>query len=186
MKKFIGIVRIAAVGVTLGAAVNACAADSIHAASAEEPGNFVAVTERIHTAGQPTPAQLHGLKDQGYALVINLAPPASSRYIADEGMLVTRAGISYLNIPVDFRNPRYQDFEMFSNMLKASASLRVLVHCQVNKRASAFTFLYRVVHEGVAPGRAWESVSAVWVPDERWADFIRMVLKRHKIDYDPF
>jgi protein tyrosine phosphatase (PTP) superfamily phosphohydrolase (DUF442 family) len=167
-------------------AIAAVFAGRAFAAEPHQPGNFVAVTERIHTAGQPTATQLGMLKDQGYGLVINLAPPASSRYIADEGMLVARAGISYLNIPVDFRNPRYEEFEMFSNMLKASASLRVLVHCQVNKRASAFTFLYRVVHEGVVPNRAWESVSAVWVPDERWAEFIRSVLKRHQIDYDPF
>ncbi len=101
-------------------------------------------------------------------------------------MLVARTGISYLNIPVDWHSPRYEDFELFSNVLRQSGSMRVLVHCQVNKRASVFTFLFRVVHDGAAPDRAWENVSAVWVPDEHWKDFARTVLKRHKIEYDPF
>ena len=38
--------------------------------------------------------------------------------ISDEGMLVARTGISYLNIPVDWYSPRYEDFELFSNILK--------------------------------------------------------------------
>jgi len=52
----------------------------------------------------------------------------------------------------------------------------------LNSRALPF----RVVHDGAAPDRAWENVNAVWVPDEHWKDFARMVLKRHKIEYDPF
>ena len=47
-----------------------------------------------------------------------------------------------------------------------------------------FTFLYRVVYEGVAPDAAYEKVSAIGVPDEQWKDFARAVLKRHKIDYE--
>jgi hypothetical protein len=101
-------------------------------------------------------------------------------------MLVARTGISYLNIPVDWERPRYEEFALFSNVLRQSGSMRVLVHCQVNKRASVFTFLFRVVHDGAAPDGAWENVNAVWVPDEQWKDFSRMVLKRHKIEYDPF
>jgi protein tyrosine phosphatase (PTP) superfamily phosphohydrolase (DUF442 family) len=150
------------------------------------PINFVAVTERIHTSGQPSQAQLGELKSKGYAFIINLATPASSGSIAEEGMLIAKTGISYLNIPVDFKSPVYEDFELFSNILRQSGSRRVLVHCQVNKRASVFTFLYRVVHEGIAPDRAWESVTSIWAPDPQWTDFIRMVLKRHNIVYDPF
>ena len=101
-------------------------------------------------------------------------------------MLIAKTGISYLNIPVDFKNPSYDDFELFSNILKQSASRRVLVHCQVNKLASVFTFLYRVIHEGVSPDSAWANVTSIWVPDAAWIDFIKMVLKRHRIDYDPF
>ena len=174
------------VGIALGAALYAYVPEFLRAGSSEPPANFVVVSERIHTSGQPSAAQLGGLKGKGYDLVINLAPPTTLGSISDEGMLVARTGISYLNIPVDWHSPRYEDFELFSNILKQSASMHVLVHCQVNKRASLFTFLFRVIHDGAAPDRAWENVNAVWVPDEQWRDFARVVLRRHKIDYDPF
>ena len=186
MNRTTSTIRTLAVGIALGAALYAYAPECFRTGSAEPPANFVVVSERIHTSGQPSAAQLGGLKDKGYGIVINLAPPETMGSISDEGMLVARTGISYLNIPVDWHSPRYQDFELFSNVLRQSGSMRVLVHCQVNKRASVFTFLFRVVHDGAAPDGAWENVNAVWVPGEQWKDFARMVLKRHKIEYDPF
>ena len=186
MNKPLRIVGIVSFVVMLGATMSARSAEYRRTANDEALVNFVAISERIHTSGQPSKVQLGELKAKGYAFIINLATPASSGSISEEGMLIAKTGISYLNIPVDFKNPGYEDFELFSNILRQSGSRRVLVHCQVNKRASVFTFLYRVVHEGVSPDHAWENVTSIWVPDPPWNDFIRMVLKRHRIVYDPF
>ena len=186
MKMHLGVVGIVSAGLMLGAALKAHSAEPPPTGYAESPVNFVAVSERLHTAGQPSRAQLEALKSKGYAFIVNLATPASSGAIPDEGMLIAKSGISYLNIPVDFKNPGYDDFELFSNILRQSGSRRVLVHCQVNKRASVFTFLYRVVHEGVSPDQAWGNVTSIWVPEPPWNEFVRMVLKRHSINFDPF
>jgi protein tyrosine phosphatase (PTP) superfamily phosphohydrolase (DUF442 family) len=156
------------------------------AANVGMPANFLIVTDRIHTSAQPTRAQFVELKANGYALVINLATPASAGAIADEGSLIAKQGISYVNVPVDFRAPSLQDFDLFSTILRQTGSRRVLVHCQVNKRASAFTFLHRVVHDGIAPDEAWKNVVTIWEPDPQWIDLIRVVLKRHGINFDPF
>jgi protein tyrosine phosphatase (PTP) superfamily phosphohydrolase (DUF442 family) len=171
-------------GIVLGGALYAYAPELMRTGSTQPPVNFVAVSERIHTSGQPSEAQLGGLKGGGYGLVINLAPPLSVGSIAQEGLLVAQTGLSYVNIPVDWHSPSYEDFELFSNILNQAGSRHVLVHCQVNRRASLFTFLYRVVREGVAPDVAYENVTAVWVPDPQWKDFARATLKRHKIDYE--
>ncbi len=181
-----GIVGVVSAVVMLGTTLPVHAAETRRTGNDGGPVNFVAVSERIHTSGQPSKAQLGELRTKGYAFIINLATPASSGSIPEEGMLVAKSGMSYLNIPVDFKNPGYEDFELFSNILRQSASRRVLVHCQVNKRASVFTFLYRVIYENVSPDRAWESVTSIWAPDPHWLDFIRTVLKRHSIVYDPF
>jgi protein tyrosine phosphatase (PTP) superfamily phosphohydrolase (DUF442 family) len=171
------------VGIVLGALMYAYAPELIRSDSTQPPVNFVAVTERIHTSGQPSAAQLGGLKASGYGLIINLAPPETMGSIADEGKLVASTGISYLNIPVDWHTPRYEDFELFSSVLDQAGARRVLVHCQINKRASVFSFLYRVVHQGIDPDLAYENVTAVWVPDAQWKDFARAVLARHDIAY---
>ena len=149
----------------------------------EHPLNYVVASDRLHTSGQPDSEQLAALPDRGFDLVINLAPPTSPNSIPDEGGLVTQGGASYVNIPVDWRAPTYEEFEFFSGILNQSRHEQILVHCMLNYRASMFTFLYRTVHQGVAPEDAYEAVAAVWEPGDQWVEFGQMVLSRHGIDY---
>lgn len=173
------------IGMVIGAAGYSYAAQLLRSADHEPPANRVIVSDRIHTSGQPTEAQLSALRDAGYDMVINLAPPQVFGSIVREGELVAAAGIDYVNIPVDWDQPSYEDFEFFSAILNESRAARVLVHCQVNRRASLFVFLYRVVHEGAEPDEAYEDVTSVWVPDGHWLEFTSNVLARHGIDYEP-
>jgi protein tyrosine phosphatase (PTP) superfamily phosphohydrolase (DUF442 family) len=146
--------------------------------------NYVTATERLHTAGQPDAATLATLAEQGFELVVNLAPPSSSGAVADEGKLVAEDGPTYVNIPVVWQKPRYEDFELFSAVMNGARDRKVLVHCQLNMRASAFTFLYRVIHEQTAPEEAMKALSAVWIPRDQWATFTADVLARHKIAFE--
>ena len=146
--------------------------------------NHVVVDDRLHTSGQPAAAVLEGLAKRGFDTVINLAPPTVQGAVAEERALLEASGVDYVNIPVDFRDPTYENFERFSEALRDSRDGQVLVHCQVNARGSAFTFLYRVVHEGVAPAEAYELVEKVWTPNEQWAQFVEDVLARHDIDFE--
>ncbi|MEE8249817.1 MAG: protein tyrosine phosphatase family protein [Gammaproteobacteria bacterium] len=146
--------------------------------------NHVVINDRLHTSGQPERAQLSSLADRGFEMVINLAPPTTQGAIATEGQLVAENGIAYVNIPVDWRNPTYADFALFSGVLNQSGDRQVLVHCQVNKRASMFTFLYQVVHEQVPVDEAFEFVKQVWVPEDQWVTFGKSVLDRHDVASD--
>jgi hypothetical protein len=85
-----GLVRVMLLvaGAILGAVLYAYAPELLRTASSEPPHNFVPVSDRIDTSGQPSPAQLAGLKQKGYGLVINLAPPNTVGSIAEEGLLV--------------------------------------------------------------------------------------------------
>lgn len=174
------------VGMLIGAAFYGFAPELIRTGSDEAPVNFVATSDRLHTSGQPSRAQLLGLKDKGYGLVINLAPPTTIGSIEDEGRLVGSTGISYLNIPTDWHNPSHEDFELFSNVLRQSGSRQVLIHCQINRRASVFTFLYQVIHEGEDADQAYAKVTGLWVPDREWREFARMVLRRNGIAFEPY
>jgi protein tyrosine phosphatase (PTP) superfamily phosphohydrolase (DUF442 family) len=145
--------------------------------------NFVAVDATLATSGQPDPGQLAALGAQGYRLVVNLAPPDARDAVADEAALVTRGGASYLNIPVSWQAPDPADFDLFSAVLQASGARKTLVHCVVNRRASLFTFLYRVVHEQVPPAEAYAAVTAVWTPEPQWRAFAAAILSRHGVDF---
>jgi protein tyrosine phosphatase (PTP) superfamily phosphohydrolase (DUF442 family) len=157
-------------------------------AFAQTPGteigaNYVAATERLHTAGQPSAETLASLAEQGFELVVNLAPPSSPGAVPDEGKLIAEDGPTYVNIPVIWQQPTYEDFALFSAVMNGARDRKVLVHCQLNMRASAFTFLYRVIHEGVPPEQALEALRAVWIPRDQWATFTADVLARHDIAF---
>ena len=174
------------IGVIVSSAIVAAAGlNSVSLAQEEElPLNYIVASDRLHTSGQPDSEQLSALPDRGFGLVINLAPPTGQNSIPDEGGLVTQGGASYVNIPVDWRAPTYEDFQFFSGILNQSTHEQILVHCMMNYRASMFTFLYRTVHQGVAPEDAYEAVAAVWEPGDQWVEFGRMVLSRHGIDHE--
>tara|TARA_Y100000590_G_scaffold442220_1_gene570036 strand:+ start:633 stop:1181 length:549 start_codon:yes stop_codon:yes gene_type:complete len=145
--------------------------------------NYVIASERLHTAGQPSPTQLSTIADLGFDLVINLAPPSNSNAVTNEAQLVAETGLSYLNIPVNWENPSYADFELFSGVLNQSGERKVLVHCILNYRASIFTFLYRTIHENVPAAEAFKAVVEVWEPERQWVEFGQMVLNRNQVDF---
>lgn len=152
----------------------------------EEPiaANHVIVDARLHTSGQPQAAMLAKLGERGFETVINLAPPTVQGAVAEEPTLLETSGVEYVNIPVDFRNPTYDDFMRFSDAVRGAREGQLLVHCQVNARGSMFTFLYRVVHESVPPAEAFDLVKRVWTPNDVWTAFGRDVLARNGIEFD--
>ena len=160
--------------------VSYCHAEGLNGA------NFVEVSKRIDTSGQPSKELLENFTVKGYSLVVNLAPPLSEGSILDEGGLVAQSGARYVNIPVDWKQPSYNDFQFFSDVLNSQTADKVLVHCQINMRASLFTFLYRVVHEEIDPAVALEKMTLVWAPADQWLEFAQMVLDKNNVDYELF
>jgi protein tyrosine phosphatase (PTP) superfamily phosphohydrolase (DUF442 family) len=139
--------------------------------------NFRALGERLGTAGQPKQAQFGSIRAAGFEAVINLALPTSDNALPDEGSIVTGLGMSYVHIPVDFKAPRAEDFRAFCRVMEAFADRPVFVHCAANMRVSAFVFLFRVLHQGVARADAEPDLHAVWQPDAVWSQFIEEQLK---------
>jgi hypothetical protein len=62
----------------------------------------------------------------------------------------------------------------------------VLVHCQVNLRASCMTFLHRVIAGREAPPTAYEAVARVWSPNGVWRILLVEQLRRHGSDFEPY
>ena len=148
--------------------------------------NRVDISPTITTSGQPTAETLATLGKLGYEVVIYLAPPTVADAIANERQLVARQGLVYVNLPIRFDAPSERDLARFAALMNAFATQKVLVHCQVNFRASTMVFLYRVIHRKEDPPKAFESVSRVWSPDAVWQRFITEQLRRSGIDFEPF
>ena len=85
--------------------------------------NFRAIGERLGTAGQPTASQLRAVREAGFEVVINLALPTSDNALANEDSVVTRFGMAYVHIPVDFKTPTSQDFHAFCRVMAGYAAV---------------------------------------------------------------
>jgi protein tyrosine phosphatase (PTP) superfamily phosphohydrolase (DUF442 family) len=148
--------------------------------------NVVEISPSLVTSGQPSASGLAGLAALGFEAVVYLAPPNVMDAVKDEAMIVGRQGLVYVNIPMDFERPTGRDFETFAGVLRGLAGRKVLVHCQVNMRASTMVFLYRTIIAKEDPRIAYDSVIKTWVPEGPWKRLIQEQLRVHKIDFEPF
>ncbi len=150
-----------------------------HAAGVEEIVNFREYSDALSSSGQPTEAQLQAIADAGYERVVFLAFSDNHESLANEDRLVKGLGMEYAHVPVDWDAPRSSDFYMFAGLMQREPGKKTLVHCQVNFRASTFSFLYRVLHQDVPIGEAKDDLNSVWVPNDTWREFIFDVLEEN-------
>ncbi|MBC3920808.1 protein tyrosine phosphatase family protein [Undibacterium sp. CY18W] len=148
--------------------------------------NVVPITAQLTSSGQPTAKALEGLAAQGYEAVIYLAPPQVSDAVREEHLIIGRQNMVFVNIPIVFNKPTVKDYKMFAAILQGLGNKKVLVHCQVNMRASTMVFLYRVVVGKEDPGLAYEAVSKVWSPSGPWKQLMLDVLQKHQIGFEPY
>jgi len=156
------------------------------AAAPAAPPNLVALSEQLVTSGQPSADWLATLGAQGFDAVIYLAPPTVGDALREEPLIVARQGLVFINIPVRFDAPSARDFETFAAQLAALKGRKVLVHCQVNMRASTLSFLYRTVVEQAEPRQAYEQVARIWTPSGPWKALVQEQLRQHQINFEPF
>lgn len=146
--------------------------------------NYSQYSPYFSSSGQPSAAQFKALSSAGFKRVIYIAFSDNKTAIDSEDRVVKSLGMDYLHIPVDFDQPTFDNFEDFAAVLNRDKNIRTLLHCQINLRASAFSFLYRVIYGGVPMSLAKPDLDAIWQPDKIWYQFIVEVLKHHGLSED--
>ena len=134
--------------------------------------NYLKLSDRLATAGQPTAAQLRAIAEAGYQTVVNLAPPNQKNALPSEDTIVENLGMQYVSIPVAWENPTIADLERFFAVMQHSSDRPVFVHCAMNMRVSAFVYLYRHLRQGVSEEIAAADLEQIWVPNSTWQAFI--------------
>jgi protein tyrosine phosphatase (PTP) superfamily phosphohydrolase (DUF442 family) len=140
--------------------------------------NYRQISDEIVTAGQPTVEQFSTIAQQGIEVVINLGLADADYALPDERGLVQSLGLVYEHIPVEWEQPKVEDFEQFADCMRRHQHQKRLVHCAANKRVSTFMALYRVLEEGRPIEQAMEDLEAVWQPNPIWQNFIARVLQK--------
>src|SRR5262249_9483708 len=127
--------------------------------------NWRRLDERITTSGQPTEPQLADIQALGVRAVVNLGLHTHEKALPDEAASVSRLGMTYIHIPVDFQDPTEQDFEQFCSAMADLHDVPVHVHCIANYRVSAFLYRYRRDVLGMQDAQARTDLEAIWHPE---------------------
>lgn len=143
--------------------------------------NFRQYSEQFASAGQPTLEQFQVLADQGYERIVYIAFTNHPNALADEDQVVKGLGMEYMQVPVAFDNPLADDFYAFADSMQRNIDKKTLLHCQVNARATAFSFLYRVVYDDIPVAEAKADMNTVWQPNAVWRNFIFEVLGQNEV-----
>ena len=146
--------------------------------------NYRQYSPYLSSSGQPDAKQLKALSEAGFRRVIYIAFTDNMTAIEAEDRVVKSLGMDYVNIPVDFDRPTLEDFEDFAAVLNRDKNIRTLLHCQINLRASTFSFLYRVIYGGVPMADAKSDLDEIWQPDTVWYQFVVDVLNQHGISHE--
>ena len=146
--------------------------------------NYRAYSPMLSSSGQPSAEQLEAVRDAGFERVVFLALTDSEGSIENEDTIVKQLGMEFVHIPVIWDSPSPDDVALFLALMSGAPEKKTLVHCQVNYRASAFSFLYRVLHEDVPVDEAKDDLDSVWTPNETWQQLIFDVLEANGVSPD--
>ena len=151
-------------------------------ANLAEITNFRQYSATFASAGQPTREQFQSIADNGFERVVYIAFTNNQNALPDADLVVKGLGMEYMQIPVDFNDPRPSEYYAFADSMARNEGRKTLLHCQVNARATAFSFLYRVLNEDIPIADAKADMNTVWQPNETWRDFIFEVLDQNGIN----
>lgn len=146
--------------------------------------NYRAYSDTFSSAGQPTAEQLGALEADGFERIVYVAYSDHDGSLEGEDRIVKELGMEYVHIPVAWDAPTAADYALISAALDAGGERRTLLHCQVNYRASAFSFLYRVVELGEDMAAAKADMNAVWTPNDTWRALIFEVLAANDLSHE--
>ena len=134
--------------------------------------NWRRLDDWITTSGQPSESQLADIQGLGVRHVVNLGLHTHEKALPDEAASVSRLGMTYIHIPVDFQNPTEEDFQQFCAVMERLKDVPIHVHCIANARVSAFFYRYRRDVLGMDEPQARVEMEAVWQPKGVWATFV--------------
>lgn len=146
--------------------------------------NFRQYSPTFASSGQPSREQFSAIAANGFERIVYIAFTNNQNALTDADQVIKGLGMEYMQVPVDFDNPLPADFYAFADSMQRNTDKKTLLHCQVNARATAFSFLYRVLYEDVPIAEAKEDMNSVWQPNEIWRDFIFAVMAENNASPD--
>lgn len=156
--------------------------DSVETHDINDLHKYLKYSEVFASSSQPSAQELKLIAKSGVERVIYIAMDNSHGALENEAEIVKSLGMEYVHIPVDFKNPELKDFQDFVAIMQSSPEKNTLLHCQVNLRASTFSFLYRAIFQNVPIAKAKEDMDSIWEPNKDWFKYIQTIAKHYDLN----
>jgi protein tyrosine phosphatase (PTP) superfamily phosphohydrolase (DUF442 family) len=97
---------------------------------------------------------LKRLAEAGYKTVVDLRTSEEPPRPDEWGMVVRRAGMEYVNIPVGHEGIHDKTFDRFRELMRDGGRRPLLMHCSSANRVGALLIPYPILDEGMTQEKA--------------------------------
>jgi uncharacterized protein (TIGR01244 family) len=143
--------------------------------------NFARVETTIACAGATTPAAVAGIKQMGYASIINLRQASEAgAEIEAEAAAAKAASINYVHLPFNAASPDPAVVDAFLKAVTAPANQPAFVHCASANRAAALWMIKRIQVDKWDADRAGAEAAALGLTSSALKAFALDYVQTHK------
>lgn len=166
---------------SLGIAVAMLNAQSVTKETLPGVTNFAKLETTIACAGATTPAAVAGLKQMGYASIINLREASEAGADVDaEAAAAKAAGINYVHLPFNAAMPNPAVVDSFLKAVTDAKNQPAFVHCASANRAAAMWMIKRMQIDKWDADRAGTEAAALGLTSGALKTFALQYVASHK------
>jgi uncharacterized protein (TIGR01244 family) len=176
MKRVLLNFAIVAMGVSVGVAQAQVKKSTV-------PGvtNFAQVETTVACAGAITPASVAGIKNMGFASIINLRlANEAGADIDGEAAAAKAAGINFVHLPFNTAAPDPAVADRFLKVITEPGTQPAFIHCASGNRAAAMWLIKRVLVDKWDNDRASEEAAQLGLTNQALKTFALDYIQAHK------
>jgi uncharacterized protein (TIGR01244 family) len=143
--------------------------------------NFARLETTIACAGATTPQAVAGLKQMGYAAIINLREASEAGADIDaEAAAAKTAGITFIHLPFNTASPNPAVVDSFLKAVTDAKNQPAFVHCASGNRAAAMWMIKRMQIDKWDAERAGTEAAALGLTNGALKTFALQYVATHK------
>jgi uncharacterized protein (TIGR01244 family) len=143
--------------------------------------NFARLETTIACAGATTPQAVAGLKQMGYASIINLREASEAGADIDaESAAAKTAGITFIHLPFNAASPNPAVVDSFLKAVTDSKNQPAFVHCASGNRAAAMWMIKRLQVDKWDADRAGAEAAALGLTNGALKTFAIQYAESHR------
>lgn len=143
--------------------------------------NYAHVETTVACAGAITPTSVAGIKNLGFAAIINLRQASEKGADIDaEAAAAKSAGVNFVHIPFDAAAPDPAVADRFLDAIAVPGNQPAFIHCASGNRAAAMWLIKRVIVDKWDTDRAMDEASQLGLTSQPLKTFALNYIQAHK------